>query len=301
MSASEAQRIVVFGATGMLGSMLMRVLPKALPDWEIWGVARTRLEHPRLAGARLRIEPDLTEAHTLDRLWRELRPSVAINAVGIVKQRPEANDPLATISVNALFPHRLHAIAQLHGTRLIHISTDCVFSGRRGGYREEDPPDPEDLYGRSKLLGEPLGAGVLTLRTSIIGPELREPGVGLLSWFLAQRGRVAGYRRAFFSGLPTVVLAQLLADLIARWPHLDGLYHVAAERISKWELLALVRDIYGLNVVELAPEDHVVVDRSLDARKFYSDTGWRAPPWRELVEQMYIDHCHDGGKAWLSR
>ncbi len=169
--------------------------------------------------------------------------------------------------------------------RLIHISTDCVFSGKRGKYREEDLPDAADLYGRSKLLGEITGGRALTLRTSMIGHELAGRH-SLLEWFLAQQGKaVAGYRHAIFSGLTTRRLAELIATLIADFPDLCGLYHVAGEAISKFELLSLVRGCFGLDI-EIVPEDDFVIDRSLDSTRFVQATGIARPQWAEMIAQL---------------
>ena len=171
------------------------------------------------------------------------------------------------------------------GARLIHISTDCVFSGAKGGYREADFPDANDLYGRSKLLGEVDYPNAVTLRTSIIGHELSGHR-SLLGWFLKQQGKVKGFRRAIFSGLPTVELSRLVRDVVLQNPRLTGLYHVAAQPIDKYELLQLVAEIYNKNI-ELVPDDQLVIDRSLNADRFYEATGYRASTWPELIQSMY--------------
>ena len=211
-------RVLVLGGTGMLGHVL-------------WGECSERFdalatvrsdEIPRRAAGVLdpertltgvRLEDEATVADALDRA----APDVVVNCIGLVKQRPEAADAAALVRANALFPHELAAACERRGARLVHVSTDCVFAGDRGGYAEDDRPDPADLYGRSKLAGEPEGEGVLTLRTSMLGREL-DRSSGLLEWFLGVRGEAGGYPRAVFSGPTTPVLARLIGDLIERHP-----------------------------------------------------------------------------------
>ena len=159
-----------------------------------------------------------------------------------------------------------------------------MFAGDRGGYTEADRPDPGDLYGRSKLAGEPEGEGALTLRTSMLGREL-DRASGLLEWFLSVRGETGGYPLAVFTGPTTPVLARLIGDLIDRHPELDGIWHVGAEPISKFDLLTLVRDAFGLDV-KLVPDPSVEVDRSLDSSRLRAATGWEPPGWYEMVEEL---------------
>ena len=216
-----------------------------------------------------------------------VRPDVVVNCIGIVKQADEARDPIASISINSLFPHRLAQLCGAEGIRLIHVSTDCVFSGRAGHYTEDDIPDPVDLYGRSKLLGEVAEGDCLTVRTSIIGRELWGAN-GLLEWFLGATGSVRGFRRAIFSGLTTQALATTLASIICDHRTLAGIRHVAAEPISKFDLLGLLRDAYGLTV-EIVADETVVCDRSLNATMLEQETGLRAPSWAEMVAQLAAD------------
>lgn len=228
---------------------------------------------------------DVQDFGTVERTVAAFRPDAVINAVGIVKQRDSAFDPIAAITVNALLPHRLAALCAPIGARLILVGTDCVFSGRRGLYSETDEPDPVDLYGRSKLLGEIADAPhVVTLRTSIIGPELGRRQ-GLLEWFLGQSGAVRGFTRAVFSGLTTIELARVIERLLTDHRDLAGLYHVAAAPIDKATLLALVRDAFGL-ATEIIPDPSVLIDRSLDPTRFREATGYQAPTWTQMVGEL---------------
>jgi dTDP-4-dehydrorhamnose reductase len=217
-----------------------------------------------------------------------VRPVVVVNCIGIVKQAEAAKNPLVSIEVNSLFPHRLARLCCTKGIRLIHISTDCVFSGRKGNYTENDFSDAEDLYGRTKFLGEVSDEGCLTLRTSMIGREL-ETSHGLIEWFLSQGGKtVNGYKRSIFSGFTTNALADIIAKIITENRNLHGIWHVASEPISKFDLLTLVKQVYGLHI-EIRPDDTVVVDRSLNADRFRQATNFVPPSWHDMIEQMYRD------------
>lgn len=225
---------------------------------------------------------------SVTRAFARARPDAVVNCIGIVKQDASAKDPLTSIAINSLFPHRLAQLARAAGARLIHLSTDCVFSGRAGGYDEEASPDAEDLYGRTKLLGEVGGEGCLTLRTSMIGRELAGAH-GLLEWFLSQEGgRVRGFRRAVFSGFTTGALAELLARVVAEHHGLSGVWHVAANPINKLELLSLIKETYGLRI-EIEPDESFVCDRSLDGSRFREETGIVAPTWAEMIRLMRDD------------
>jgi dTDP-4-dehydrorhamnose reductase len=282
-------RIVVFGANGMLGHAVLRVMA-ADPAHETIGVVRSDSAARSLSGvsaARIVVGGNIENPDVLVALFESLRPELVINGVGLVKQFAQSEDPLVALPINAIFPHRLAQFCSLAGARLVHISTDCVFSGAKGGYTEEDVPDARDLYGRSKLLGEVDYPHAVTLRTSIIGHELNSAH-GLIGWFLAQQGGVKGYTHAIFSGLPTYELARVILNRVLPRPDLHGLYHVAAQPISKYDLLQLVNQEYGKGL-QIEPDDRVVVDRSLDPSRFREATGYVAPTWPKLVTRMLVE------------
>jgi dTDP-4-dehydrorhamnose reductase len=216
-------------------------------------------------------------------------PDVVVNCVGLVKQRAQAADPLVALPINSLLPHRLVRLCALIGARLIHFSTDCVFSGERGRYGETDVPDARDLYGRSKLLGEVDDSHALTLRVSIVGPELGGTQ-GLLAWFLGQRDGVQGFRNAVFSGLTTLELARVVRDLLLDRPDLHGVYHLSADPISKFDFLTLTAKTYGHSIC-IYPRDEPTIDRSLDSGKLRAALGYRPPSWTEMLERLR-DHEH---------
>lgn len=227
-----------------------------------------------------------------------IKPDIVINCIGIIKQLPAAKDHLTSIYINALFPHRLALACEAAGARLIHISTDCVFDGAKGGYTENDPANAADIYGRTKLLGEVGYPHCVTLRTSIIGHELKGE-YGLIEWFLAREGKVQGFTKAVYSGFPTVEMARIISEYVIPNSGLSGLYHVSSESISKYDLLKLVAVKYGKEI-EIEPDDEFCVDRTLDSAMFRNVTGYISPPWTELVDKMYRDYItapyYKGGK-----
>ena len=280
-------RVLVLGASGMLGNAVFRLLSRSR-DHVVSGTVRSssalKLLPEELRG-QIVSGVEIYDLDGLTKLFDRVKPDVVINCVGLVKQLPGAEDPLTAIPMNALLPHRLLAMCKVAGARLIHISTDCVFDGARGMYRESDFADATDLYGRSKYLGELHDPQAVTLRTSIIGPELATAH-GLVGWFLAQRGRVKGFTRAIFSGLPTVELARVIRDFVIPAADLSGLYHVSSAPISKYDVLRGVAREYG-HSIEIVPDGELVIDRSLDSSRFRERTGYVAPAWQEMLRAMH--------------
>jgi dTDP-4-dehydrorhamnose reductase len=285
--AQSKPKVLVLGASGMLGSTVLRFFARA-EGYAVVGSARSAHALALLPSElhdRMIYGIDADNVDSLTRLFVTVRPDVVINCIGLVKQLAAADDPLAAIPINSLLPHRLAQLCAIAGARLIHVSTDCVFSGSKGDYRESDAADAKDVYGRSKYLGEVNYPHAVTLRTSIIGHEL-EGTHGLVAWFLAQKGSVQGYSRAIFSGLPTVELARVMRDFVIPRPEMCGVYHVSAEPIDKCALLSLVARIYGKSI-EIVRDDTLVIDRSLDSTRFRELTGYSAPTWPQLVQAMH--------------
>ena len=287
MDTSKPIRVLVLGASGMLGNAVFREFAKS-PKYKIFGSVRS--------SAALRLLPndlhpsvisgiDVENIDSLTQLFAVVHPDVVINCIGLVKQLAEADSPLIAIPINSLLPHRLARLCEIAGARLVHMSTDCVFSGEKGMYNEADAADAKDLYGRSKYLGEVNYPHAITLRTSIIGHEL-DGARSLIGWFLAQEGSVKGYRRAIFSGLPTVEIARVIRDHVISQPELHGIYHVSAEPINKFDLLSLVAQTYG-KAIDISADDQLVTDRSLDSTRFRQATGFTPKPWPELVRTMH--------------
>lgn len=285
--SSSGTKVLVLGASGMLGNALLRFLTDS-EGYSVAGTVRSSsaLRYlPRDLCEHVIAGVDVEDAVGLEKLFASVRPHIVINCIGVVKQLADSEDPLVAIPINSLLPHRLARLCKTVEARLIQISTDCVFRGTQGMYREEDIPDAQDLYGRSKLLGEVDQPHAMTLRTSLIGRELASAH-SLVGWFLAQEGSVKGYERAIFSGMPTVELARVMRDFIFSRPELHGIYHVAARPISKHDLLKLVADIYGKQI-RIIPDRTLVIDRSLNGERFRSATGYVAPDWPALIRRMH--------------
>jgi dTDP-4-dehydrorhamnose reductase len=277
-------KVLVLGGDGMLGHQVVRQLAKshdvvatlrkpASPS------VRSALDSCRIVNAFDARVPEASAGLLLAE-----RPQAVINCIGIVKQRAAALDPLESIAVNSLFPHRLAAECRLAGARLLHISTDCVFSGTRGDYREADPPDPTDIYGQTKLLGEVSGEGCLTIRTSMIGLELTNRS-SLIEWFLSQEGSVRGYTRARWNGLTTAELARVIDRLLTDHTELQGVWHVSGEVISKYRLLLDLAALLG-DRIAVVPVDGEVIDRSLNSELFRAEVAYDPPSWEQLLAEL---------------
>lgn len=277
-------RVLIMGGNGMLGHQLCRRLPERM---NVWATFREGVEaFDGLPQERMITGVSVQDLSRVQNVLDTVKPDAVVNAVGIVKQRDEARQAVPSIQVNALFPHELADLCVERGIRVIQISTDCVFSGFRGNYSEIDVPDPVDLYGRTKLLGELNRPGCLTLRTSIIGWQL-DTFSSLLSWFALQRHKhIKGYRKAIYSGFSTTVLAQLIGDILQTRPDLHGMYQVASEPISKYDLLVKLRDILGWSDIIIDPDDQFFCDRSLSGTRFSTATGWRPPTWEAMLQGL---------------
>lgn len=283
-------KILLLGATGMLGHTVFKHLSE-MDRFDVHATARS------IDGLSKWFTPELmsnvidgVDAYQFDSVERainEVRPDVVINCIGIIKQLAEASDPLKAITINALFPHQVANVCRTSGTRMIQISTDCIFSGARGNYTEDDSSDAGDLYGRTKFLGEAYYPHCVTLRTSIIGHELKGK-YGLIEWFLEQEGNTKGFTRAIFSGFPTLELTRIIAEYVIPNKELSGLYQVSSEPISKYELLKLVAERYKKNI-DIEPYEDFCLDRSLDSARFRKLTGYKPPSWPELIDMMYRD------------
>lgn len=231
---------------------------------------------------------DIGDQSRVKQLIEEVRPELVVNAVGIIKQLPSANDVINVLEINSLFPQKLSLLASKLDFRFITVSTDCVFSGKTGNYTEDDVPDAYDLYGQSKRWGEVSGQNSLTLRTSIIGRELRT-GHSLVEWFLSNNnGSVKGFSKAIYSGFPTIVFADIIRDVILNQPDLSGVFHVSSPAINKYELLKLIRNAYGLNI-EIQKDEEFSIDRSLNSDKYREITGFSPLDWQQMIKQMSED------------
>nr|WP_283815759.1 SDR family oxidoreductase [Bradyrhizobium lablabi] len=284
---------MVLGATGLLGNAVFRSMSETAGA-RVTGTIRRKKSRALFSSAhsaQLVVVEDIENGELLARLFEDTAPDVVINCIAV--GRPAPAEPMRSIEVYSVLPHRLSHWCRRSGARLVQISSDGVFSGSRGSYTEDDLPDATDVYGISKLLGEVTEPHAITLRTSIIGHELQS-GSALLEWFLAQQQQCRCFTRAIFAGFPTIVLARIIRDFVIPSRDLSGVYHLASRPISKFDLLQLVARRYG-KTIELIPDDRASPDRSLIADRFAKATGYVAPDWPELVDAMYRDKIGAAG------
>jgi dTDP-4-dehydrorhamnose reductase len=279
-------RILIFGGDGMLGHALVR----AWRDRHELSVtfrqdAAAYRAETAFSGASALHGIDARNLQDVVGAIAQARPEAVVNAIGIVKQRPTAKESIPSLEINALFPHRLSEVCKAAGARLVHLSTDCVFSGAKGSYREADHADAKDLYGRTKLLGELHEPHCLTLRTSIIGLELSRKK-SLVEWFLAQRGPIKGFRRALYTGLTTAEMARAIEHMLLREPDVGGLWHLSSESINKFDLLTRLQARVSLPGVEIHPEDEFACDRSLDSSALMKRIAYRVPTWDAMLDEL---------------
>jgi dTDP-4-dehydrorhamnose reductase len=283
------KRVLVLGATGAIGHKFYQKLRER---FETWGTVRCSYTHYakyHFPDPEHIIEKiDALNFDNITEVIAKIQPDVIINCIGIIKQLAAAQDPIITIKLNSLFPHQLFNLCKIANARMIQLTTDCVFSGNKGMYTESDQSDATDLYGRTKFLGEVYQENCLTLRTSVIGRELHTTN-GLAEWFMSRRGgKVKGYKNAIYSGFSSLVLAEIITEVIEKHPELSGLYQVSSEPIDKYSLLCLIRDSFGLDI-EIEPDYEVNINRSLDSSKFRKTTGFKPPTWQQMIEELAKD------------
>jgi dTDP-4-dehydrorhamnose reductase len=284
----KIKKVLVLGVSGMLGHKLFFELSKDT-SLDVYGTQRSS-DIGIFSGSfasKIKTGVDGDNFDTIIRALASIQPDVVINCIGLIKQTALSNDPLTAITVNAQLPHRISLVCKASGARMIHFSTDCIFDGKKGEYKESDISSATDLYGRTKFLGEVDYPHCLTIRTSIIGHELKG-FLSLVEWFLRQNS-ANGYSKAIFSGLPTVEIAKVLREYILPNDTLCGVYHLSTDAISKYDLLTLINKRYEANI-NIERFDDFYIDRSLDSSKFSKQTSYVAPKWEQLIEDMYIDY-----------
>lgn len=280
-------KVLVFGASGMLGSAMVRILSEK-SGLEVFGTIRSekvkKLFDRKITDRLVRCD-DVTNHSCLVDVFEKVHPDIVINCISLGKPLLIKSDPLLMIPIYALLPHQLAKLCGDIGARLIHMSTDGVFSGAKGNYLESDAFDAQDFYGVTKFIGEVQYPHSISIRTSIIGHELQR-GNGLLSWFLSQKESCKCFSNSIFSGFPSVALAQIVRDIVIPRPDLFGVYHIASNPISKCDLLRLIADVYGKKI-EILPDKNISIDRSLNAERFRIATGYTPPDWQLLVKLMH--------------
>lgn len=286
-------KILIIGGQGMLGHQLFLTLKQR---HHVCVTLREDLSAYKIYNLYDRsnsyTEIDVCDRDALQNVLSEFQPQVVINAVGVVKQLKLAKEAIPSIEINALFPHRLALMCKQFNARMVHISTDCVFSGKKGQYTENDFSDAEDLYGRSKFLGEVHEAHCITIRSSIIGLELSRK-TGLIEWFLAQKGVIKGFKKAIYSGITTKEMSRVIEMILTDFPNMSGVWHVSSDTsINKFQLLTQFSLLLKRNDIEIIPDDDFVCDRSLVSDRFKAATGYKAPDWSSLLMELASDVKH---------
>ena len=284
-------KVLIFGVTGMLGHKVYQVL-KNTPSLDVIGTMRGNYrsggEYRMLNGRDIIPKVSISDTGRFGQIIYGQKPDVVINCIGLIKQKPLGQDRFQNILTNSLFPHQLYGMCHLLGAKFIHISTDCVFSGEKGNYTEDDISDAKDIYGRTKYLGEVINDDSLTIRTSIIGRELSTSN-GLVEWLISNKGKtVNGYTKAIFTGFPTVSLANILGDIILDYPELTGLYQVSSDKIDKYTLLEMLNERMNLGI-KINKDTEYQCDRSLNSSLFRGETGYKPPSWQTLIDELVDD------------
>jgi len=280
-------KILILGSTGLLGSTLLKYLSKK-NKYKCYGAIRKKSDAIKLKNIKdIKLyKIDYKKRYSITKVFNQINPNIIINCIGITKQLVHKNKISEIIMVNSFLPHFLAQLVNLQKKiRLIHFSTDCVFSGTKGNYKETDLPDAQDIYGRSKLLGEISRSNTLTLRTSIIGHELQTK-YSLLNWFLDQKKFVEGYKNAFFSGLTTLEIAKVLDRFIIPNKNLEGLYHLSGKKISKYDLLNLIKKVYKKDI-KINININLKINRSLNSNSLQIITGYKPNSWNKIIKEMF--------------
>lgn len=275
-------KLLVFGGLGMAGHVVKQYFSDQ-PQFEVWDTARTASP-----GDPRSFALDIRDRSRVQELLDAIKPDVVINAVGLLNEEASRRQAEA-IEVNSLFPHQLAQWAEIYPFRLIHISTDCVFSGLRGDYTESDPADGATLYARTKSLGEVQGPNTLTIRTSIIGPELKPNGIGLFHWFMQQTGEIPGYSEVFWNGVTTLELAKAIHWCFQHPIH--GLVHLAGQpKLSKYALLQMLQTQFAKDDVIIYKYDRYTSDKSLLSTR--ADFTYAVSDYPQMIAEMH---------TWMTR
>ncbi len=282
--------IIVLGAAGMLGHKIWQHLNTLYPN-QVFGTLRNATQHYdqfNLFDERRMLQVDVADFAKLEACLDKVKPQWIINCIGLTLRKPDLADLEKCIEINSMLPHRLKAWAANNSSKVIHFSTDCVFDGKKGNYSLNDAPSATDLYGKSKYLGEISGPHALTLRLSIVGREL-EKKTELLEWLLAQKKqKIKGYSKVIYSGLSTLRVAHEVAKIIQKHPDLNGIYQLASQPISKFELLKLFNIAFKVEA-EIEEFEGYTSDKSLNSEAYSKATGFVAPNWKDMTLELLTD------------
>lgn len=275
------KKILILGSAGMLGHQIFNFFNNK--NYLVKGICKRNKSVPnKFFKNKHFLNLDLEKFDLLENTIHKYRPDFIINCAGVIKQKSYLYDKNKIFLINACLPNYLRILSKKLKYKLIHISTDCVYDGKKGNYKEDDVINSTDDYGLSKALGEVFSDNCITLRTSIIGHELKQCN-GLLEWFLKQK-KVYGFKKAFFSGLTTLELSKVIEKLLKKKIN-NGIYNVASKKISKYELLVLINKIYDKNITIL-PSNKLKIDRSLNGKLFEKKTNIKISSWKKMIVEM---------------
>ena len=280
-------KVLILGSTGLLGSTILKYF-SIKSNFKCFGTIRKSSDKKKLKYInKVKLyKVDFDKSRSLRKVFSMIKPNLVINCIGVVKQVLNNNMNSEIIRVNSFLPHYLSELVNENNEiRFIHFSTDCVFSGLKGRYLESDVTDAKDIYGVSKMLGEVDKSNTLTLRTSIIGQELKT-NYSLLNWFLSQKKQIKGYKNAIFSGLTAPEIAHVIHNYVIPNKKIRGIYHLSGKPISKYDLLYIIKKIYKKKI-KIVPDLKIKINRSLNSNLFQKATGYKPPTWNKLIEEMY--------------
>jgi len=292
---TQKTTVLILGASGMLGHKIFEVL-NSYSQYRVYGTVTSLKSFngtlPEKYKSLIFESVFANDLPSVEKILTSVKPNIVINCIGMIKQKKDQGTQIQTILLNALFPQQINAICEKRRIRFITIATDCVFDGKKDHeYLETDLPTCHDVYGMTKFLGEIHSGSGLTLRTSIIGHELKE-GVSLLDWFLGQNNKtIKGYKKAIFSGFPTVILARVIAEKIIPNKTLCGLYHLSTNPISKYDLLKMIKNEYEIKV-RIFSDSNLKVNRALNSDIIRKKLKYSPPSWNELIKEMHMDYLN---------
>ncbi|WP_176345134.1 sugar nucleotide-binding protein [Priestia aryabhattai] len=267
-------KLLILGGKGMAGHIIAKYFTYR-KNYEVFYTSRD-------INDKNSIYLDVTNSTRLEKVIEEIKPNIIVNCIGVLNDYANQNTKRA-FQVNSLLPHQVVKLTERYQGKLIHISTDCVFSGLKGNYTESDIPDGTSIYAQSKQLGEIINDKHLTIRTSIIGPELKENGIGLFLWFMKQKGQIKGYERVLWNGVTTLELAKAIESMVEH--NVTGLYHLGSDqKISKYMLLKLIQEVFKKTDVEILSDSEIVLDRTLKSTR--TDFYYQIPTYKEMLIDM---------------
>lgn len=264
-------KLLILGGKGMAGHVMTSYFIQK-QEYDVFYTSRD----PRDANS---LYMDVTDVNRVEEIIESIKPDIVINCTGILNDHA-TNDPLLALQLNSLLPHQLAKLTERYSGKLIQISTDCVFLGNKGDYTEDDIPDGNSVYARSKQSGEIISNKHLTVRTSIIGPELKDNGIGLFYWFMKQVGEIKGYEKVLWNGITTLELAKATEEMIKN--NVTGLYHLGSQtKISKYALLKLIQEVFGKDDVKIIQDHTIELDRTIKSTR--TDYNYEIPSYKEML------------------